>query len=643
MAEQSRETDKNAKIIKIMENLKEDIIRELPQQKKYLKTQEKLKNEFENFKISYKDNKLVLEKLDLELEKFHKMMTSTTEDQTEQFSELIGTIAKGYDEFQQSFSLFKNTIEQSQKENLSSFQDDFLPKLREDLDKLHDSLQLFGDMVEMTGATSAQIMKNQNNFATSEQISLLEENLVEQFRKNLEKTEEIINNSSLSSLLCNISNKISKNPVPDLLQTTQTNIVQSINEHFQGLNEKLDQSTLPAQLLELNENQVANTEKLEVGLSKINEQLQKSPVPQIVTQIVEKIDQLPFDKLLESTRQSLISEFSQQFSELHKKYDSSSIPEKVDLLRKDLMQIISQILIKTEEKLNEHFKRTENENYYKPIFNKMEEIQTKSNNSLSAAINQSLNNSTSKLGKEQTLGGIQNQLGNIGKYLEKVGKESSFDGVKKQIASLNTIPDLRKIQTQIQNLTNTTAKDQQISSLYKTITQLNQQLTSLGKETSIQSLQKLLKKQDAIPLIQNLSSQLQKIVSPLATQQQVNDVKSGLQTIKQDISKLPAKNDLEGIRKGVELSLPNRIEQTAKELRSSDKELQNILIANKAMMQKSSENMNLLRNQVAEKSSAQSIKEFRTVFEHSIPSLKTEIKADLNKFNKDHQDQAKYM
>lgn len=293
------------KVIKIVEQLKTEILRELPAQKDYVKVQEKIQDNLDGLEINLHESQLVLKSLKLELTKFSKTLERSKDHQTEQFNDLLTTIDGAFSEFQK---------------NISSFTKNYPKELKE-------------VKREQTAELTREL---QNNLKTIEKlltplhILLSKEQFLEHFNKYIQYINDgiskIENKFELSTVEILANQKTLSRP-EDIHKATYQ-LQDQIKTHFQEIKTQIENNPLPKKL-----EQVSMT--FDNSLKRTEENLS------------QQIDNIPISKYLKQIEESFQKEIQQHFAVLIQRYDndptSKQISDVYSKLNTDLKSLAKQL------------------------------------------------------------------------------------------------------------------------------------------------------------------------------------------------------------------------------------------------------------------------------------------------------------
>ena len=584
--ERTRNTQ-NREILDVMKQIEENIRRDLPEQRKFLDTHNKLNSELDFINLTLRKKILSLDALKLEFENVTKEVGNLHNEFDQYISDILG------------------------KQEISTTE--ILAGQR----ILVSSEELAEEQEELKQNIIKEIRSISEEFKQSPVPNML---------SSLQKTLQ----TDLTSAIGRIEEKINRSPVPQQIDKLQADLLLKFSEKVEQVKEKLDASPVPAKI------------------DTMQAQLQTTIIDRtavVQSAIESKLDQSPVPNLLHDVHSKLEAEIATQFADIRKKMDDSPVPELLDHLQKQISASLSTSLAITQETIQTTLNTITSPNFFKPVSQVVEPLLSKTTTSLQTNLTQVISQQAGPLGKEKSVQDLRKDLEQIQLQLAKTGKETSLEQVRKDISIINALPEIRKLQGQLTKVTENLPKIPQFSKLQNTVSQLGSQLTQIGKDSSvqIQTVHKTLQKQDAVPAVKALESQLQKLLSPLVTQKQFTGVQESIRQLDQSVKKVPSVANFDRLQKASEIQLPNKIDAQTKEIQNSVKELRNVSVQSKELLSKQGEHLNQLRESIFQRASAQELKEFKQLYEQTFPTMKSEIRSDLSKLDKEHQQTSQFI
>lgn len=601
MMETGRVKSDSAEIIKIIEQLKEEIIRELPKQKAYLKTQEKFNDELDDLNLAHKENKLVLENVKLEISKFSKGVENANKNQTEVLGDLIKTVGEGFEDFQSHLQKFASNVSHQNSSEIDQSSKRILSYLENDTKTILNSL------------APMQSLLGKDQFAK----------FISEFNKMLHDIlDKIHNKIELSTTESLAGQKILASA--ELVKNLQKNLYESLVQKLESIYRKIESSPLPSML----------------------DSLQKrmgTDITQKVGQIERKIDESPVPNMVRELKTEFGKDLNKNITILSNKMDSSPIPKMIQNVEKQLVSLEKNTLLKSNQRMDDHIRKVESPAFFTPLTAHVTKSIGESNSKLGKYIDNSLQQSSLTLGKEKSINAIREGLGLLQSEIAKTSKAVNLEKVRKDMDLMNALPEIKKLQNYLTKYVETAPKDVQVSNIQKTLAQLSSQVAQLSQESSLKQLEKTIQKQDPTPIVKSLIPEVQKLISPLATQKEVRDLSDKTLKVSQDVAKLPTQVLFEKIRQNTETEIPNRIDQDTKQVLTAAKDNLTVSTANKEFLIKQSEKVNLINTQLNTVAKNQDLNEFRLLYEKSFPTIKTEIMGEIGKLEKEHLQQAQLL
>ncbi|WP_371805270.1 hypothetical protein [Candidatus Lokiarchaeum ossiferum] len=594
MMENGRVKNDSAEIVKIIEQLKEEIIRELPKQKAYLKTQEKFNDELDDLNLAHKENKLVLENVKLEISKFSKGVENANKNQTEVLGDLIKTVGEGFDDFQNHLQKFASNVSHLNSSEIEQSSKKILTTLENDTKTILNSL------------APLQSLLGKEQFAK----------FIAEFNKMLlDISDKLHNKMELSTTEILAGQKILASA--DLVKNLQNNLYESLVKKLESIYQKIESSPLPT-MLESLQKQIGTDITQKVG--QIEQKINESPVPNMVREL-----QIEFGK-----------ELNKNTALLSNKIENSPIPQMIQNVDQRLVSLEKNTLLKSNQRMEDHIRKVESPAFFTPLVSQVTKSLSESNARLGKYVDTSILKTTATLGKEKSINSIREGLGVLQSEISKTSKAVDLEKLRKGLDLINALPEINKLQKNLAKYIETAPKDAQVVNIQKTLAQLSSQVAQLSLESSLKQLEKTIQKQDPTPIVKTLIPEVQKLISPLATQKEVKDLSEKTLKMSQDVAKLPNQGIIEKIRQNTDTVIPNRLEQDTKQVLSASKENFTVSSANKELLIKQSEKLNQVNTQLNTVAKNQDLNEFRLLYEKSFPTIKTEIMGEIGKLEKEH-------
>ncbi len=573
------------KIIKIVEQLKTEILRDLPTQKDYLSVQEKIKNNLENLELNQHENELVVKTLKLELNKFSKSMEQTKNQDIEQFNDLLATLDSGFSEFHQKFMAFKKEFPNLLRDGQKAQTSDIIKTFQSQIHQIEKQLTPLQNVL-----SKEQFLQNFNHYVKN----------VMEFST---KTEQIYKNSA-KEIISN-QKRLATN---EQMQKTSDTLQKSLNRNFKELNTQISKNSSANQL-----------EKAVQNLSvKSNSNYSK---------ILSEIGKIPLKAQLQQLQTVFQKEINEKFQKLVFKYEKSPVPLQIENLQKKLVEDLKQM----DNELHANFTKSINiissKDFFAPVFEDTSKKINEHVNLLEKNLKSSIIQQTQSLAQEKSSREILNTISKLKTSLQLTSKESSLQDLHKEISSLPYQGILQKIAQDLTNLTKEGINQQDYKAILTLFAEIKSKLNLQSEKQSINELQRIILEQNAIPNVNKLHEDFSTTSKTFATQQNVLAVRTLIEKMNEVLPTLGSNLSQLEIKKAVESKLPQKMEEKSKEILKSQKDAILLSQTNKEFLIRLNETLPALKSTIQERATTHQVNNVSSYLEKTIPELLSEIQS----------------
>lgn len=614
----------NDQIIRIMEQLKEEIKRELPAQKSYLKTQEKLKNQLNSLNLLQSDYKLALDKLDLQLNRFSSNIDTSTENQTDLFNDLIESVDRGFSDFQSHLTKFTETLKTNQIKDIQKIEENFLQVIQRDIQKIQVSLLPLQEIVKkdnfeklMMKASEErrdflQKLHNKIELTTAELLS---------GQKSLPTIEWIQSKQDdqttyIHNIIKNLDDKFVTKIIPQQLHLLENNLLSSIQSNTSLLEEKIDKSPVP-QLV-----------------SQLKQEIQKE-ITQKIALIQTSIEKSPVPGMLKDLQDNIVQKILIQIQNVQKTYQDQNIPEKIKNLYSDLVKAIQVYFGETKNQLQIIEKAIHKPEFIKDLISELNKNQIQELQNVQSKLINTINNGFNGTANQKSIDALTQNVNSIKAQVSQLGTEKSLDAIKKEIQNANPSMQLKDMAKNLDKFEKNTPNLQDLQKISKVIDQIQKSIDLTSKENTLDQINRTILKQNPIPAIQNLIPEISKLLGKVLNEEDGKNFLKKLEETLQTVKTIPTTKEWDPIKQQTMVTLPQLIHQQTKELQQENKSITNLSLTNKDFLQKLEQLGLQIRGLTQERAKDQDLKEFRLLFENQFPTLKTEILNEVGKLGKD--------